>query len=179
MEPIDNILNAFGKYVDQETVKQLEKPLIQLRSQSHIAIELLDGFDTENPKEYVSFRLKATQLEPTVSGRIFLQKEIVDLVKRTLEPIYNQHYYVLPITFSPDFSIVTTEWVNTQMKEHGLKNADIGRQTGINKSTLSELFTGRRPFTLMHKALFWHYFHGYRVAKSYQQALINKSNLPN
>lgn len=178
MESIQITLKALGKYVAPETVTLLEEPLNQLRREYQLEIELLEDPDQDNPKDYANFRLKATQLEPTVTGQIFIQKEIVDLVKRSLEPIFDLRYYVLPITFSPQFSMVTIEWINTQMQEFGLKNSDLGRQTGINKSTLSELFTGRRPLTLMHKALFWHYFHGYRMAKSYHQALAELSNLP-
>lgn len=178
MEAIQNILVQLGRYIAPETAMQLAKPLSKLRSEDCIAIEVLHGPETENEKDYASFRLKATQLEPTKTGRIFLQKEIVDLVKQNLHAISNQRYYVLPITFSPDFSVVDARWINQQMDELGLKTADICRQTGLNKSTLSLLFTGSRPITLMNRALFWHYIHGYRLAKSYQEALKNLSELP-
>jgi hypothetical protein len=63
------------------------------------------------------------------------------------------------------------------MNDLGLKNSDVGRQTGINKSTLSLFFTGKKNLTLMHKALLWYYFHSFRVSRDLLQVIDKLSEM--
>lgn len=52
------------------------------------------------------------------------------------------------------FDIVTTDWLERKKFEHGLTYADIVKDTTIDKATISNLFSGRKALTKIHRIFF-------------------------
>jgi hypothetical protein len=163
------ILSNFN--LENHQVKTLERSIGNLRAHSKLEFRILEN-------NSFSYTIQVKQIEATDTGRIFTQKELVERASGIFGLIEGYTFKYIPVTYSPDFSIVNVDWINDQMKEFDLKNSDISRQTGIDKSTLSLLFTGRKNFTLIHKALFYFYFDHYRVSKNCREIVSNLQALP-
>jgi hypothetical protein len=163
------ILSNFN--LKNHQIQPLERTIGNLRALSKIEFRILEN-------NSFSYTIQVKQVEATDTGRIFTQKELVERASSVFSLIEDYSFKYIPVTYSPDFSIVNVDWINDQMKEFDLKNSDISRQTGIDKSTLSLLFTGRKNFTLIHKALFYFYFDHYRVSKNCREIVSNLQALP-
>lgn len=70
---------------------------------------------------------------------------------------------IIPLTYSLDFSNVTTEWIEEQMKEYSISRKDIVKQLGIAENVVSEYLSGKRNLSLMGKAAFYYYFLTYEL----------------
>jgi hypothetical protein len=150
------ILSHFKLNPDQ--AQELEIAFGELRTISKLELKILE-------KEESTFTIQIKQVELTEMGRIFNQKELVEKASKIFSQIEVYTFKYIPVTYSIDFNHMNIEWINTQMTELGLKNSDISRQTGIDKATLSLLFTGRKNLNLIHKAMFYFYFENYRICR--------------
>lgn len=173
---MDQFIENLRTHIAPEQLSHFAKMLSLMKADAFFEFKVLDR-DSEDPKDFSQFRIQVKQTQPTRTGRIFTQKEIVTRAQQLFADLRFINYRIVPVTFSPDFSIVTTEWINQQMNDLGLKNSDVGRQTGINKSTLSLFFTGKKNLTLMHKALLWYYFHSFRVSRDLLQVIDKLSEM--
>lgn len=158
------ILSNFHLNLGQ--AQELEIAIGELRTISKLELKILE-------KEESTFTIQIKQVELTETGCIFNQKELVEKAAKVFGQIEGYSFKYIPVTYSIDFNHVNLEWINTQMTELGLKNSDISRQTGIDKATLSLLFTGRKNLNLIHWALFYFYFENCRVSRKVRGNEVN------
>jgi hypothetical protein len=151
------ILSHFNLNPDQ--AQELEIAIGELRTSSKLELKILE-------KEELAFTIQIKQVELTEMGRIFNQKELLERTSRVFGQIKGYAFKYIPVTYSIDFNHVNIDWINNQMKEFGLKNSDLSKQTGIDKATLSLFFTGRKTLNLTYKALFYFYFENYRIIRN-------------
>jgi hypothetical protein len=147
------ILSNF--HLNPGQAQELEIAFGELRTISKLEFKILE-------KEESTFTIQIKQVELTEMGRIFNQKELVEKASSIFSLINGCTFKYIPVTYSIDFSHVNLDWINLQMKVFDLKNSDLSRQTGIDKATLSLLFTGHKNLNLIHKAMFYFYFENYR-----------------
>lgn len=150
------ILSDFN--INPNQALAIEQTLDKLRASSKLEFKILE-------KENLAFTIQIKQVELTETGRIFNQKELVKKAESLFCLIEGHTFKFIPVTYSIDFNHVNIDWINDQMNEFGLKNSDISHQTGIDKATLSLLFTGRKNLNLIYKALFYFYFENYRISR--------------
>jgi hypothetical protein len=71
----------------------------------------------------------------------------------------NISIHVRPIVFNvTDSEVVNHFWVQQQMQKNNLQLKHLVEIIGIDKSTLSELVSGKAAFTKWHKAAFYYFF---------------------
>lgn len=141
----------------------------KLAANTGIAIDILD----------ISENVCRLRIEHKVwrNTKLFNQKELAAKGHELLAP-FNKllklklHYVTL--TYIPEVSIVNADWIKKNMDLYGLKNSDIEKQTGLDKSTVSTLLSEGRELTKSQKFAFYYYFKVFEINKSIEQ-FINLS----
>lgn len=113
-------------------------------------LEVGDGFIT----------VKIQQVSKT-TDRVYEAKELVEKAKEIFSHLPEGLYQVRvrPLTFKGEgMDAVSAEWVKNNLKKHGLSQADIVRDFGVDKHALSKILSNETGFTRWHKAAFWYYF---------------------
>lgn len=101
--------------------------------------------------------VKQTRL---INGYILNQKQLAERAKKVFAP---QKIHVKASVFSLDTSVVTIDWINDQMKTHGIRRNDLIKQLAIDKSSLSKLLNGSVELSKRTKATFYYYFLSYQL----------------
>lgn len=78
---------------------------------------------------------------------------------------------IIPVVYSLHVDDVTIEWVEQQMDEFGIKRNDLIKQIAIDKSSLSELFSGNRGLTKSMRATFFYYFLTYKLNRDLREQM--------
>jgi predicted XRE-type DNA-binding protein len=97
-----------------------------------------------------------------VNDKILTKQELIErgkefLIVPTLDP--NLDLRIRPIIYNiAESEVVTSQWVQHKMLQHGLKLKNLVEIMGINKSSLSELVSGKENLTKWHKATFYYFF---------------------
>lgn len=102
------------------------------------------------------------------TDQVFTAPELVSKAKEVfshLEGLYQVR--VRPLIFKGEgIEAVSAEWVKSMLKKHGLYQADIVRDFGIDKPALSKLLANETGFTRWHKAAFYYYFKARQADKN-------------
>lgn len=140
-------------YKDKEIIEDLLAKCKRFRRKTGISIEILE-------LENRVMRIRATQI--FVINKIFTQKELHDSAK-PLFAFFDGIVHCVPMTYRPNLDLVNVEFVKNKMKEYNIKKLDVCRQTGLDKTFLSDLFTKEEGFNQSEKALFYYYFNHFKV----------------
>lgn len=94
-----------------------------------------------------------TQVDAAKTGRIFTQKELLAIGKG-----FYPRQHVHPHVFAFEGDEVTPEWVRERMDAFCIKQKDLIKNTGLDRSNISSYLSGKRPMSKGVKALFFYYF---------------------
>jgi hypothetical protein len=111
--------------------------------------------------------------EKLVNGFILNQKQLVERCKDAFKPT-GLDTIVVPVVFSLQVEEITKEWIESKMKEFGIKRNDLIKQLAIDKSYMSRLFSeGKHHVELSKpmKATFFYYFLTYELNRDFREQL--------
>ncbi|MFA7616927.1 MAG: hypothetical protein WCY16_10145 [Weeksellaceae bacterium] len=140
-----------------ETINLTKQQLLSISNYKKVGIEIeLDG-DI----------VKITQ-KRLFNGYILNQKQLIERA-REIFPDMKVH----PVAFSLDVSQITTEWIESRMKEFGIKRNDLIKQLALDKSYLSLLFADEdnpRKINLSRqvRSMFFYYFLTYELNRDFR-----------
>lgn len=139
------------------TLNKTQKQQIQAYKMLGIEIEFLD----DNTVKISQARLK--------NGYILNQRQ---LHERAKEIFPDKH--IIPDVFSLGVNDITTEWIESKMKEFGIKRSDLVKQLALTKSYISLLFaddSNNRKINLSRpiKAMFFYYFLTYELNRDFRE----------
>lgn len=112
--------------------------------------------------------IKITQKE-LINGYILTNKE---LHQRARE-LFDKDYKIMPVVFSLDLSEITTDWINEQMVDLGIKPKDIISQLGVDKSSLSLYLSGKIKMNKLVRSSFYYYFLLYKINRDLREQINN------
>lgn len=101
-----------------------------------------------------------------INGYILNQKQLHERAKNIFPDAK-----IIPVVYSLQVDDVTIEWVEQQMDEFGIKRNDLIKQIAIDKSSLSELFSGNRGLTKSMRATFFYYFLTYKLNRDLREQM--------
>ncbi len=101
--------------------------------------------------------LKIEAVHKKRKSRLLNQKELIDRAK-TIFDFWDGTVHCFPLTYEPELSKINNTWIRKKMGEYEVKNKDIERNLGLDKSTVSTIINGGRSLTKSQKALFYYYF---------------------
>lgn len=78
---------------------------------------------------------------------------------------------ILPVVYSLQVDNISIDWVESKMEEFGIKRNDLIKQLAIDKSSLSEMFSGNRGLTKSMKATFFYYFLTYELNRDLRESI--------
>ncbi|MEZ4888390.1 MAG: hypothetical protein R3E32_26925 [Chitinophagales bacterium] len=70
----------------------------------------------------------------------------------------------IPLDYQPNFDIITAAYIREQKKKYEIKNKDLVKQMGLDKSTMSLIVNGGYKLTKPIKAAFFHYFYAFQMS---------------
>lgn len=153
-----NILKSLN--LAEPEAKVTERLIGLLSANNGIDLKLLE-IDGNN------LTISVTQSRVT-NGIIWTQGELCERASGVLSHVAKQYkIHFRAVVFIPDLSVVKADWIYHQMSDLGLKQRDVCKQLGLDKSTLSEFLSGSKQLTKIHRSLFWHYFHFYQVTRDF------------
>lgn len=92
-----------------------------------------------------------------------LRKRGQDLIRKHFGTAFKLHYVITP--FEPNFEGIDLEFVTAKMNEYDLKQLDVCKQIGLDKSSFSLIMSGERGLTRSMKALFYYYFKQFEITR--------------
>ena len=101
-----------------------------------------------------------------INGYILNQKQLIERGKE-LYPTSK----IIPVVFSLDVNDIDIQWVETRMREFGIKRNDLIKQLAIDKSSLSLIFSGKRELSKPMRATFFYYFLTYELNRDFREHL--------
>ncbi|WP_035899704.1 hypothetical protein [Leeuwenhoekiella sp. MAR_2009_132] len=122
-----------------------------------IEIEVLD-----------SDRIKISQTK-LINGLILNQQELVQRAREVFPGCK-----VVPVVFSLEVDSIDIFWIESRMKEFGIKRNDLIKQLALSKSYLSRIFNnGPHNVELSKpmKATFFYYFLTYEINRDFREHL--------
>lgn len=150
--------------IDSKTREMLNLRADKLAANTGIVIDILD----------VSEDVCRLRIEHKVwrNTKLFNQKELASRGHELFEPInklLKLKFHYVTLTYMPEVSVVNAEWIKQNMDLYGLKNSDIEKQTGLDKSTVSTLLSEGRELTKSQKFAFYYYFKVFDINNSIEQ----------
>lgn len=130
------------------------------RRMAHIVIEIVSFADDR--------LIVRVEQKDMVNNRFLTKKELSQRVRDLFagEIPDNWRLTVSAVDYDrKDIDSINAEWTKSRMGKLGLKNKHVCTYTGINKSTLSSLLAGSKPFTQWHKVALYYFFKYYEVAR--------------
>lgn len=109
--------------------------------------------------------IKITQSR-LINGFILNQKQLHDRGREIFPKAK-----IIPVVYSLQIDDINIAWVEQQMDEFGIKRKDLIKQIAIDKSSLSEIFSGNRGMTKSMKATFFYYFLVYKLNRDLREQL--------
>lgn len=104
--------------------------------------------------------------------KLFNQKELAAKGRElfeSLNSLLNLKLHYVTLTYNPEVSVVNADWIKHNMELYGLKNSDIEKQTGLDKSTISILLSEGRGLTKSQQVAFYYYFKVFEINASIEQ----------
>ena len=111
-------------------------------------------------------QVKITQSR-LVNGFILNQKQLHERAREVFPDAK-----IIPVVYSLQVDEINTDWIEQQMEEFGIKRNDLIKQLAIDKSSLSEMFSGNRGLTKSMKANFFYYFLTYKLNRDLREQII-------
>lgn len=134
----------------------MEKESIKGYSRLGISIEpLKDG------------TVKVTQSK-LINGYILNQKQLIERGKEVYP-----NAKIIPVVYSLNVNDITPEWIESRMKEFGIKRNDLIKQLAIDSSSLSLILSGKRELSKPMRATFFYYFLTYELNRDFREYLNN------
>lgn len=118
------------------------------------------GIDIEVLNEN-TVKIKQARL---VNGYILNQKQLVERAKEVFPG-----FKAIPVPYSLDASLITTDWIADKMNEFGIKRSDIVKQLAIDESSLSLFLSGERKMNKSQRAAFFFYFLVYELNRDFRE----------
>lgn len=116
--------------------------------------------------------------EKLINGFILNQKQLVERCKEVFKPT-GLKIVVVPVVFSLQVEDITIEWIDSRMKEFGIKRNDLIKQLALDKSYISRLF-GKGDFKVAlskpMKATFFYYFLTYELNRDFREQLDHEKS---
>lgn len=131
-----------------------EKEFINGYRRMGIDVELLDDG-----------AVKVTQSR-LINGYILNQKQLIERGK-DLYPDAK----IIPVAYSLNVDAITLDWIESQMKEFGIKRNDLIKQLAIDRSSLSLIMSGKRELSKPMRATFFYYFLTYELNRDFREHL--------
>lgn len=110
-------------------------------------------------------QVKITQSR-LVNGFILNQKQLHERAREVFPDAK-----IIPVVYSLQVEEINTDWIEQQMEEFGIKRNDLIKQLAIDKSSLSEMFSGNRGLTKSMKANFFYYFLTYKLNRDLREQI--------
>lgn len=110
-------------------------------------------------------QVKITQSR-LVNGFILNQKQLHERAREVFPDAK-----ILPVVYSLQVDDISIGWVERKMDEFGIKRNDLIKQLAIDKSSLSEMFSGNRGLTKSMKATFFYYFLTYELNRDLRESI--------
>ena len=107
--------------------------------------------------------VKVTQ-SSLINGYILNQKQLIERGKE----IYPDAK-IIPVVYSLNVDGITLEWIETRMKEFGIKRNDLIKQLAIDSSSLSLVLSGKRELSKPMRATFFYYFLTYELNRDFRE----------
>ncbi|MGG5506715.1 MULTISPECIES: hypothetical protein [unclassified Myroides] len=108
-------------------------------------------------------QVKITQSR-LVNGFILNQKQLHERAREVFPDAK-----IIPVVYSLQVDDISIGWVESKMDEFGIKRNDLIKQLAIDKSSLSEMFSGNRGLTKSMKATFFYYFLTYELNRDLRE----------
>lgn len=110
-------------------------------------------------------QVKITQSR-LVNGFILNQKQLHERAREVFPDAK-----IIPVVYSLQVDDISIDWVESKMDEFGIKRNDLIKQLAIDKSSLSEMFSGNRGLTKSMKATFFYYFLTYELNRDLRESI--------
>lgn len=149
--------------------KNLSKRVNKIAGITGIKIDILDLKDN-----ILTVRVEQIELK---NGWILNQDELSYRAKEVFRdyPKFKVNY--IPLTYQPKFETITKDWIKSKMKEFNLKQTDIIKHFGLDKSTLSILLNDdKKTVTRFQKSAFYFYFLNYEMNRDFRNYLKSVEN---
>lgn len=100
------------------------------------------------------------------TGKYFDAKRLIEIAKETFGDLSDwAKINAGPIPYNPPApDVVTPEWIQEQMRLHGLKPKAVSDETGIDRNTLTAYKNGLKPLSGVVRAFWYYYFKSKGVA---------------
>lgn len=110
-------------------------------------------------------QVKITQSR-LVNGYVLNQKQLHERAREVFPDAK-----IIPVVYSLQVDEINIDWIEQQMAEFGIKRNDLIKQLAIDKSSLSEIFSGNRGLTKSMKANFFYYFLTYKLNRDLREQM--------
>lgn len=107
--------------------------------------------------------VKVTQSR-LINGYILNQKQLIERGKE----IYPDAK-IIPVVYSLNVDDITIEWIESKMREFGIKRNDLIKQLAIDRSSLSLVLSGKRELSKPMRATFFYYFLTYELNRDFRE----------
>lgn len=107
--------------------------------------------------------VKVTQSR-LINGYILNQKQLIERGKE----IYPDAK-IIPVVYSLNVDDITIEWIESKMREFGIKRNDLIKQLAIDRSSLSLVLSGKRELSKPMRATFFYYFQTYELNRDFRE----------
>ena len=125
---------------------------------SGIEFKILDSNSQGFPKKVLVTQTKV------INGYMLNQKQLVERAKA----LFGREVKVIPSVHSLDVNGIDLGWIVDKMKDLGIKRKDLVKQTGLDKTYLSRLFSGQIGLSTPMRALFHYYFQTYELNRIFR-----------
>lgn len=109
--------------------------------------------------------VKVTQSR-LINGYILNQKQLIERGKE----IYPDAK-IIPVVYSLNVDNITIDWIESRMREFGIKRNDLIKQLAIDRSSLSLIMSGKRELSKPMRATFFYYFLTYDLNRDFREHL--------
>lgn len=107
--------------------------------------------------------VKVTQSR-LINGYILNQKQLIERGKE----IYPDAK-IIPVVYSLNVDDITIDWIESKMREFGIKRNDLIKQLAIDRSSLSLVLSGKRELSKPMRATFFYYFLTYELNRDFRE----------
>lgn len=163
--------------IDKLPLPEEAKQEIRLHSDKLLAVVGVKVDILEVSPEVIKVRVVQQELK---NGYLLNQRQLVGRAAKVLEPIkdgqHRLHFY--PLTYKPDFSIVTADWLQEKLAAFKLSRNDLVKQTGIDREVIGQILKGYEQPTPPQQAALYYYFLLHEVNHHIREFLASDDAAP-
>ncbi|MCX2741517.1 hypothetical protein [Pontibacter anaerobius] len=127
--------------------------------------------------EIIKVRVVQRELK---NGYLLNQRQLVGRAANVVAPLmdgpHRIHFY--PLTYKPDFSIVTAGWLQEKLAAFKLSRNDLAKQTNLDKTAIGRMLKGYEQPTPPQQAALYYYFLLHEVNHHIREFLDSDDNAP-